>query len=225
MLLALAASAQEMPYYGLTDTGKELKYTAFLNGKDVGGYITVRVYEEPVLQDSTLTVDYLLNMLDKKGKVHKSAKMMGFGDGLIYTTKYTPEGHLLASDYLFATSGTDRMGYIMKIPREIKVGDTLEGGTSVSKVKIPMFGTVQNTTTLSDLKVVGEKDFTLGDGTNIKCFEIKGHANGEVSREKLDTDMTFLLSPDYGIVMEEADNYLNMGKYTTYVMSITPITK
>ncbi len=209
-------------YYGLTSKDVILKYGFELAGKNVDAYMTITVDGISHQNDNSMVVDCLYNMLDKKGKVHASAKMMGMGDGLIIPVKYDDGSYPLTEDFIFCQT-ENRMGYLMIVPAEMTVGQELEGGRFQSSVKMPLGGTVKSDITFSNLVVKEETKLTIKDGSEIDCFLIEGKVTGKAYRSNQDSVIRLWFAKDLGIVKEEVPAYLDTKK--SYAATLIEINK
>lgn len=211
------ASAQ---YFGLTSKDTVLKYAFELGGKDVGAFMTKEVYNVTQSGDNEMVVEYLYKLLNKKGKTHVSAKMMGMGEGLILPVKYDDGSYYLTMDFIFCQTD-NRMGYLMIVPAEMSVGQTLEGGRFQSTAQLPLGGTVKNDITFSDLTVKDKVNLTLRDGSEIECYLIEGKAIGNAYKSKQDSIIRLWFAKGIGIVKEEVEKYINTKKaYTATLVEI-----
>lgn len=208
-------------YYGLTSKEISLKYGFELGGKDVEAYMTISV-DNITNQDNLMVVDCLYNMLDKKGKIHSSAKMMGMGDGLIVPVKYDNGSYHLTEDFIFCQAD-NRMGYLMIVPAEMKVGQEIEGGRFQSSAKLPIGGTMKCDITFSNLIVKEQSKFKINDGKEIDCYLIEGRVTGKAYRSNQDGVIRLWFAKDIGIVKEEVETYLDTKK--NYSASLIEINK
>lgn len=204
----LAAAADAQPYMGMTSKGASASYAYTLGGRDVGAYPRMTV-DAAEAADGGMTVSYLFNLYDKKGRIHKSAKTMGLGEGLLYTVRYDEGAYYLTQDLIFAQAD-DRMGYFMKVPATLAVGQRIEGGTFSSTATVPMIGKLRTEITLSEMEVAEETEVTLDSGQTVHCYVIRGNVSGEASRTEQGGRIVFHFAPGIGIVREEVSAYLDL---------------
>ena len=208
--LAIASAVEAQPYMGMTEKGASASYRYTLDGKDVGAYPRLDV-DAVETTDGRLEVGYLFNLYDKKGKVHKGAKMMGLGEGLLYAVTYENGAYYLTQDLIFAQAD-DRMGYLLKMPAALEVGQEIEGGTFSSTAKVPVVGTLRTEITLSGMRVVEQREATLKSGQTLRCYVVEGNIDGEASRTRQSGRIIFHFAPGIGIVREEVVDYLGTKK-------------
>lgn len=214
---AIVSAVQVQPHVGMTEKGSSASYRYTLDGKDVGAYPRLEV-DAAVTTDEGLEVSYLFNLYDKKGKIHKGAKMMGFGEGLLYAVKYTDGAYYLTQDLIFAQAD-DRMGYLLKMPAALEVGQEIEGGTFSSSAKVPIVGTLRTEITLSGMRVVEQREVTLKSGQTLRCYVVEGNVDGEASKTRQNGRIIFHFAPGIGIVREEIVEYLDQKK--SYAAELT----
>lgn len=163
-------------------------------------------------------VTHLYTMLNKKGKPSKSAALMGAGDGMQTSVTVEDGAYYLTLDLMYGSMGNDnRSGYLLKMPKTLKVGDELEGGTLKASMKF-MGSTINNEVTFKNFKVTEETTLQTKAG-DIKCLKITGRITGRVSRQNVDEEQTLYVAPGIGIVRQEAMNY--MGSKTPYLSEVT----
>lgn len=215
--ICLPVFSQTNEPYELIAKGKSIRYACYYADK-------LRQHVEKTVTNNNqgngkIEVTHLWMILNKKGKPSKSAKLMGWGDGLQTSVELTDGSYYLTFDLCFGASMGNRSGWLLKIPKTLKVGDVIEGGTLKSSNKF-MGSTINNEITFNNFKVVEELDLQTGAG-KIHCLKIVGNITGRYQRSDVNETQTIYLAPGIGIVRQESDNYLGMN--VSYVVEVSQI--
>lgn len=199
MLTSLIGKAQTDSCYFLSKEGASIQYSYKYGGK-LMCYIVTAVNSR---QDDggKSTISLLWTMLNKKEKPSKSASMMGMGDGMLTKIQVEDGSYLMAQDMGLAAGGENRHGYILKIPKTLKVGDAIEGSTLNFEHKF-MGRTIKNELTYKDFKVVDEVDLTTPADT-FHCLKVTGNVSGKFQTMDINDNQVWYIAPGMGIVREE----------------------
>lgn len=201
LLLCVSANAQETEGYLLTQSNVSVQYSYTYGGKLMGYLLNTLQKKETVGNSTTYT--YLLTMLNKKEKPSKNASFMGLGDGYQSQIIADNGAYVMTQDLCIANGGTDRHGFILKMPSTLKVGDAIECGKLELSLKFPMMPTTHNNLTYSDFKVVEEVDLQTQAGT-YHCLKITGIVTGEYQKIKLNDHQVWYIAKGIGIVRQES---------------------
>lgn len=215
--LCMPSFAQEENGYVQSKKDSRARYGIYYSDK-LRGYVERNVTDVKE-EGNKLEVTHLYTVLNKKGKPSKMAALGGFGDGLQTAITVEDGAYYLTFDCMMGTTGEDRSGYLLKLPKTLKVGDEVEGGTLKSTTKF-LGSTAKNEITFKDFKVTEETDLNTPAGT-FHCLKLTGTVTGRYVRDNVNEIQTLYLAPGIGIVRQESLNY--MGSKVSFVLELTEV--
>ncbi len=211
--IAMAQENVSTEPLALLKKGVKLQYSYAMKGK-IMAYCTKEIYDFKE-EGNKQTVSYLWKALNKKGKPSKSASMVGLGDGLVSSITLEDGAYIMTQDFILGSGGDNRQGFMLKLPKVLKVGDVIEGGT-LSFTYSFMGRKNRNSITCSNFQVVSEENLTTPAGT-FHCFKLTGNVSGEFQGMELDDNQIWYIAPGLGIIRQES-NY--MGAKRPYVAEL-----
>lgn len=141
---------------------------------------------------------YQLDYLNKKKQIQKATNIT---NGLQTSFTINEEGGYYLQDILYGV-GKDlaRNGFKLRIPKELKVGDTVEGGHCYGSFKF--LGNSKFNLNYNDFKVTAEEDIETPVGT-YHCFKIEGNISGIINTIHIDEQHYIWIAPNIGVVKME----------------------
>ena len=220
-LTSLGALAQSTEGFFLSKVGAKMEYTITHGPKRklaIGGsYIIKEITRVDTTENSGIRIITKTLTLNKK---RKPSSMLGVKDGSYTATEIATDGSYTIGELLFGqrTESANCTGFLLKIPRDMEVGDTIEGGTSVEMME--EVGINQKfSTTYSNVKVIDERDLTTPAGT-FHCYVVKCDSKFEYGRNALIKEDEYWLAKGIGIVLYKTYNY---GNKHTYYYELTSL--
>ncbi len=194
-------STQQGECYELTNPGARVLYSDYYGG--MFQYYFEKSVKEVKEENGTKSVQYHWKGLNKKKKPSKYFKAFGLSEGYITTIKFENGAYYMTYDFGWSCFPGERSGYLLKIPQNLKVGDTLEGGT-LKFVSKGGFGNTFKNNELScvDFKVVDEGELETKAG-KIRCLKITGKIVGTCNKTKINSTETYYIAKNIGIVRQE----------------------
>lgn len=194
-------STQQGECYELTNPGARVLYSDYYGG------MLQQYFEKKVIdvkeENGTKSVQYHWQVLNRKKKPSKIIKAMGFGEGYQTIIKFENGAYYMTYDFGWSCFPGERSGYLLKIPQNLKVGDTLEGGTLKFVSKGGFGNTFNNELNFDDFKVVDEGELETKAG-KIRCLKITGKVTGTYHKSKVNSTETIYFAKNIGIVRQES---------------------
>ena len=225
-LTSLGALAQTAEGFYLSKVGAKAEYAITPQGSLNPDYLAKEVTKaEPLEGGKNLITNFTIT-LNKKKKPDKTFTFKN--KGIHTTTTIEPDGSYTIGDLFFGVinRSQESSGFRMKVPAEMKVGDKLEGGTCVSKIKDLTGKWGEVSTTYSNLEVVKEEDMTTSAGT-FHCFVVKGTCTVNFQMKKhtrnYSYEVEYWFAKGVGPVFIKTDSYIGSYLGTPYTFHLTSL--